>query len=126
MRPGILPYNDISSALAGITLDDCWSIDYQQKDSTIALKDPTSTSIDSCSSDADCCDTGGNSGWPDSGKKCLDDPEGGGTKGCYMPMFRVEVVSGDDVTILPPTGGFDPASPKSDTRLCGHVPASAP
>jgi hypothetical protein len=117
--------NDISSDLSGISLDECWSIDYQQKDSTIALKDPTATSVDSCSSDADCCDTSGNCGWPDSGKKCLNDPEGSGSKGCYMPMFRVEIVSNDYVTVLPPTSGFNPATAKSDTRLCGMVPAQA-
>ena len=119
--------NDISSDLSGITLDDCWNIDYQQKDSTIALKDPIATGIESCSSDADCCDTSTppKCGWPDSGKKCLDNPENPGSKGCFMPMFRVEVVSGDEVTVLPPTGGFDPTAPKSDTRLCGHVPAQA-
>jgi hypothetical protein len=118
--------NDISSALAGISPGDCWNIDYQQKDTTIALKDPTATSAGSCSTDADCCDDSGNCGWPDSGKKCLDDPEGGGSKGCYMPMFRVEVISNDYVTIRPPTGGFDVTTPKSDTRLCDHVPATAP
>jgi hypothetical protein len=118
--------NDISSTLAGISLDKCWSVDYQQKDSTIALKDPTATSVGSCTADADCCDDSGHCGWPDSGKKCLNDPEGGGTKGCYMPMFRVEVVSGDYVTLLPPAGGFDVTADKSDTRLCSHVPASAP
>ena len=117
--------NDISSDLAGITLVECWSIDYQQKDSIIALKDPTATSVGYCSSDADCCDTSGNCGWPDSGKKCLNDPEGSGIKGCYMPMFRVEVVSSDYVTVLPPQGGYDVTADKSDTRLCSHVPAQA-
>jgi hypothetical protein len=117
--------NDISSNLSGISLDDCWSIEYQQKDSTIALKDPTATSVDSCSSDADCCDTNGNCGWPDSGKKCLQNPEGGGSTGCYMPMFRVEVVSGDYATVLPPESGFEPGANKADARLCAQVPAQA-
>jgi len=117
--------NDISSDLAGIDLADCWSIDYQQKDSTIALKDPTATSVDPCTSNADCCDASGSCGWPDSGKQCLLDPEGSGNKGCYMPMFRVEVVSNDYVTVLPPAGGFNPAEAKSDTRMCGMVPDQA-
>jgi hypothetical protein len=117
--------NDISSDLAGITMADCWSIDYQQKDSTIALKDPTATGVDSCSSDADCCDTSGNCGWPDSGKKCLENPDGTAGTGCYMPMFRVEIVSGDYVTVLPPATGFDPGATKADARLCAQVPAQA-
>ena len=117
--------NDISSDLAGITLDDCWSIDYQQKDSTIALKDPTATGVDSCSSDNDCCDTNNNCGWPDSGKKCLENPDGSAGTGCYMPMFRVEIVSNDYVTVLPHATGFDPGANKADDRLCAQVPAQA-
>jgi hypothetical protein len=112
--------NDITPQLGGITLDDCWSIEYQQKDSIVGLEDPTAVSIDRCSSDADCC-SHGNCGWPDSGKKCLRDPGGSGIIGCFTPMFRVEVVSDDEVGVLPPLTGFDPAGTKADTRLCSSV-----
>jgi hypothetical protein len=117
--------NDISAYLETITKDNCWNIDYQQKDSVVALEYPLADSVDSCSIDLDCCDGPGHCGWPDSGKKCLVDPDGG-SKGCYTPMLRVEVASCDDLIILPPTGGFDPTAPRSDTRLCSHVPDQAP
>ena len=116
--------NDITPELGGISLDDCWSIDYQQKDSVVGLEDPTAVSIDRCSTDADCC-SHGYCGWPDSGKKCLRDPGGSGIIGCFTLMFRVEVVTDDQVGVLPPFAGFDPAATKADTRVCSSVPASA-
>jgi hypothetical protein len=118
--------NDITPQLGGISLADCWSIDYQEKDSIVAYERPTDISIDSCTNDGDCCDTSGNCGWPESGRMCLEDPGGSGIKGCFSPLFRIEVVTDDEIRALPPATGFDPTETKADTRLCSLVPASAP
>ena len=118
--------NDITTQLNRITLDGCWSVDYNEVESTVARNYPIAQSIDSCETDNDCCDDSGNCGWPDSYKKCLEDPEGSGVRGCFAPMFRIDVVSGDAVKVLPPATGFDPTATKADNRLCTMVPASAP
>ena len=118
--------NDISPQLGGISLADCWSIDYQQDESIVGLRHPSTRSEDSCETDDDCCGLGGNCGWPDSDLMCLEDPGGSGSKGCFTPMSRIEVVTDDEVRALPAATGFDPARAKADTRLCSLVPASAP
>jgi hypothetical protein len=116
---------DISHVLADITKEDCWSVDYLQKESTVPLKDPQAEDPGTCETDSDCCyyDT---CGWPDSGKKCLDDPDSPGDKGCFLPLFRVEIITGDAMTFTSPAAGFDPAAAQSDDRLCSWVPERAP
>jgi hypothetical protein len=118
--------NDITPQLGGIILDSCWSVDYDQVDSTVARTDLTAQSVDSCENDGDCCDDNGHCGWPESGRMCLEDPGGSGIKGCFSPLFRIEVVTDDEIRALPPATGFDPTRAKADTRLCSLVPASAP
>jgi len=118
--------NDITTQLSGITPEDCWNIDYQQKDSIVARTDSTAQEIDSCETDNDCCDDNGNCGWWESRKMCLEDPAGSGVRGCFAPLFRVEVVTGDAVKVLPPAAGFDPTGTKADDRVCSGVPATAP
>ena len=111
--------NDISSELSALTEDDCWRVDYQQKDTVMPMVPPLEPDAPVCATDADC-------GWPDSGRKCLTDPVNPGVKKCFIPMFRVEVVSNDYLTLSPPAGGFDPYAPKADDRVCSWVPISAP
>jgi hypothetical protein len=118
--------NDVTPALAAISEDDCWSVDYTQKDSIVALNIPGS-GAEACSSDADCCDSSGkHCGYPESGRKCLQDPSAPGEKKCFSPMFPVEVFSDDQVTVEPSGAGFDPAADRSDERLCSLLPEYAP
>jgi hypothetical protein len=118
--------NDITPALAAITKDDCWSVDYIQKDSIVALTAP-GQGAEACDSDADCCDSSGQyCGYPESGRKCLQDPNAPGEKKCFSPMFPVEVFSDDQVTVEPSGAGFDPAADRSDERLCSLLPEYAP
>jgi hypothetical protein len=117
---------DISPQLSALSEESCWRVDYQSKDTTVPFIEPFNPDLDECTSDADCCDDSGNCGWPDSGRKCLNDPDEPGRKKCFLPLFRVEIISGCSTTLLPPASGFDPYAAKSDDRLCSWVPDSAP
>lgn len=116
---------DITSTLAALTPDDCWNIDYQQLEATAPLLDPGAIDpSNTCTTDDDCC-AGGECGWPASGKKCMGLPDNPDEKYCFMPLFRVQIESNDRTTLNPGAGGFEPAAPKSDGRLCNFVPAEA-
>jgi len=117
---------DISPQLSGLSKESCWQVDYQSKDTVVPFVDPYNPDPDVCMSDNDCCASWGDCGWPQSGWKCLDDPYEPSRKKCFMPLFRVEIISGDSITLLPPASGFDPYAAKSDDRLCSWVPDSAP
>lgn len=117
---------DITSTLAALTPDDCWSVDYQQLEAVAPLMDPNAiVPANACSSDNDCCNTSGECGWPVSGKKCLGLPDNPEEKYCFMPLFRVQIESNDRIRLSPAAAGFKPAEPKSDNRLCSYLPAEA-
>lgn len=117
---------DISAAMEELTADDCWNIDYQQKDSVVALKGSMSASEESCTSDEDCCDHKGHCGWPDSGDKCLPDPDNSTSKGCFLPMFRVRVFTDEEIEVRTSATGFHPDSDRADDRLYSWLPDTAP
>jgi hypothetical protein len=116
---------DISAAMEELTADDCWNIDYQQKDSVVALKDSISTGAESCTSDEDCCDYKGNCGWPVSGERCLPDPENSTSKKCFTPMFRVRVFTDEEIEVKTSATGFHPESDRADDRLYSWLPDTA-
>jgi hypothetical protein len=117
---------DITSVLAGIGAGDCWQVDYVARDATDPLLDPNNMTADeACDTDADCCNAGGECGWPQSGKKCFEMPDEPGTRYCFMPMFRVAVDSNDRMTLSVDVSDFDPTAVDADPRLCGFLPATA-
>jgi hypothetical protein len=117
--------NDITQNLAAIAKDDCWSVDYTYKDSVVALKDLIAP-VEGCESDADCCASWDECGFLESGRKCLRDPDYPSQKGCFTPLFRVDVFTEERVTVVPSGSGFDPLAERSDERLCSWLPEFAP
>ena len=111
--------NIIEAALGALTLSDCYSVEYQQQEVIEPVRDEISIKpANECATDDDC-------GWPDSGKKCRPDPQNTTKKYCFTPMFRVQILSADDMTVYPDTTtGFNPFEMKSDARVCDHLPAT--
>lgn len=112
--------NNIEAALEALTQSDCYSVEYQQQEVIEPVRDENSIRPENeCATDEDC-------GWPTSGKKCRPDPQNPTKKYCFTPMFRVQILSPDEVTVYPDTDtGFNPYEMKSDARVCAHLPATA-
>jgi hypothetical protein len=111
--------NDISSVLAGITPSSCWNVEYQQKEDAIPLADPTAISPDNtCTTNEECEAI-------DSGYKCMDDPDNPGSTYCFLPLYRVTILSDDETRLVPSAQGFDPAADGADDRMCSQLPATA-
>jgi hypothetical protein len=108
--------NDITADLKALTAEDCWSIDYTQQEVIEPIREKGAiVPANECQTDADCL-------WPDSGKKCRPDPQNPDKKYCFVPMFRVKIISEDAVSVYPDQTGFDPFGMKADARLCRHLP----
>jgi|GEM_PF-3434750 len=111
--------NDITEDLEGLNAEDCWSIGYTQQEVIVPIRQKSDVvPANECVSDADC-------GWPASGKKCRPDPQNPEKKYCFVPMFRVKIISSDAVSVYPDQAGFDPFAMKADARLCRHLPETA-
>jgi hypothetical protein len=116
---------DVSASLAALSADDCWQVEYTQKEAVVGIGDPTRIEDMECAADEDCCDANDRCGWPDSGKKCLPHPDGSGALYCQVPMFRVQVISDDDVAPVVAGGRFDPRAEDADVRLRTWLPERA-
>ncbi len=123
---------DITDALAGLSLDDdCWKVDFQQQEVTIPVPDSTPDSnsdiLDECpsadkpcSNDADCC-------FQEENLRCLPaDPERPDERYCFIPLYRVRIVTDQDVELVPDSDDPQPTALDFDQRLCGDLPAEAP
>ncbi len=119
VAPGVK--TDISSAIGSIDPKrDCWAVPYQQKETIVAVPDKFSIRSDNeCKLDSDC-------GWPDSGLRCLA-PDGTETSQhyCLIPLYRVSLISEQQVQLAPSSQAMDPASPNADERVCSWLPGQA-
>jgi len=114
--------NDITGNIASINPSNCWNIDYRQMEVIQGLEDSTLFQLDTCVNDDSCCDQDGKCGWPDSGRKCLADPNDPASDKCFMPLFREKIITSDTMHVLPATTGFDPTGAQVDGRLCTWIP----
>jgi hypothetical protein len=111
--------NDISAQLASLDLAQCWNVTYQQQEATVPIPDPYAISADNtCQTDTDC-------GWPAQNERCLPaDPAQPDVRHCLIPMYRVQIVSEQEVRLAPAEQAISPTTPGFDARLCGFLPAS--
>ncbi|HUU04030.1 MAG TPA: hypothetical protein VM425_21515 [Myxococcota bacterium] len=110
--------NEASATLAAITESDCWNVDYQQKEDVIPLADPGAIDPgNTCTTDQDCD--------PQSGYKCLADPDDPGSTYCFMPLYQVTIISNDETSLQPAATGFVPTTNGGDSRLQSLLPSTA-
>jgi len=111
--------NDASATLASITESNCWNVTYQQKEDVIPLADPGAIDPgNTCANDQECDDI-------TPGYKCLADPDDPGSTYCFMPLYRVTIVSNDETSLQPAADGFVPTTNDGDLRLQSLLPSSA-
>ncbi len=111
--------NNISSALAALTASDCWNVRYQQRDDVAPV--PDSTAVDpgnTCDPQDDQCQNVR----PD--LKCLASPWNPTDYYCFVPLYKVTIISSDRVSMTTQAGGFDPFTTTADARVCGLLPAT--
>ncbi len=112
---------DITNAIGGIDPDsDCWAIPHQQIETIVPVPDSFSIKEDnSCSLDSDC-------GWPGSGLRCLapDDTESS-RRYCLIPLYRVSLISDNQVQLKQSLNSMDPSSSTADKRVCAWLPSTS-
>jgi len=110
----------ITPVLEGITAEDCFTVDYQQRDDVVPLVDPNAIDpANSCDPQNDNC----SDIRPD--LKCLADPDSPQDYYCMIPLYKVSIITNDKVQLQSDLTGFDPSDPAADERLCSQLPSTA-